>query len=366
MSPLIASKLGAVLLAGLALVQTGFSASSDAGSNAAASEAPGTSAAPADPADSLPAFEETVRKIFQERRDCVVRVESSDELGKLSGTGFFADPNGLVYTLGAAVGDGRNVTVTKGAERWPAELLVRDERSGIALLKVEANTPFLPPAPAGALPVASPVLAVGFPLDMDASPSFGLVAGLDKKYRGRYFSTTHIRVNLPVQRGQGGSPVLNLRGEVVGILVSGLEDGSGGYVLPIQAAEKIRQDYSRFGEVRHGWAGATVRELAQPTEGSTVALDKVERNGPAASAGFQSGDVVLQVGQVPVHRAEDALDASFFLTAGEPVDVTVVREGRKITLPLLPEIHPAIRKTELQVQVPSVEPGAAVESWKLP
>ena len=95
-----------------------------------------------------------------------------------------------------------------------------DLRSGIALLKVDAATPFLPIGKSAELGLATPVVAIGYPLDLPESPSFGMIAGFDRKYLGRYFSTTHLRINLPTQRGEAGAPLLNFQGEVVGILVS--------------------------------------------------------------------------------------------------------------------------------------------------
>src|SRR5437773_10632168 len=92
--------------------------------------------------------------------------------------------------------------------------------------------------------------------------------GFNQKYLGRYFSTTHLRVNLPTQRGEAGAPLLNMKGEVVGIVVSRLENTSACYAVPIEAPEKIRSDFVRFGEARHGWAGINDPEAAQPGEGS--------------------------------------------------------------------------------------------------
>ena len=67
-----------------------------------------------------------------------------------------------------------------------------------------------------------------------------------------------MRLNLPTQRGEAGAPLLNLKGEVVGIVVSSLENNSACYAVPIEAAEKIRSDFIRFGEARHGWIGINV------------------------------------------------------------------------------------------------------------
>jgi len=299
------------------------------------------------------AIQGAVTKVFQSATSSVVRVESEDELGKVSGTGFFADATGTVYTLASVVGDGLALSVSRGDQRWPAKLLTKDPRSGIALIKVDESgaTPFLEPGDCHQLQPSSPLVVVGFPFDHDVSPSFGLVGGLDRKSQGKFFATTHIRANIPVQRGQGGSPVLNLDGQVVGVLVSGMEDGAGCFVLPIRAAEKVRSDFLRFGDVRHGWAGVTVQEMPVAVKGSRMMIDVVDPAGPAASQ-FRSGDVVLQVGDIAIREPEDALDASFFLTAGEPVEVRVARGEEVITVPFTPAEHPLDRKDELQALGP--------------
>ena len=299
------------------------------------------------------AIETTVGGVFESSSPAIVRVESEDELGKVAGTGFFVDANGTIYTLASVVGDGLNLSVARGDERWPAKLLTKDQRSGIALIKVEKNepTPFLVKGDCHEIKPSSPLVVVGFPFDHDVSPSFGVAGGLDRQSQGKFFTTTHIRANIPVQRGQGGSPVLNLDGEVIGVLVSGFEEGSGCYVLPIRAAEKVRNDYARFGEVRHGWAGVTVQEVPLAVEGSRMVIDVVDPAGPGAGQ-FKSGDVVLQVGDIAVREPEDALDASFFLTVGDPVDVRIARGEEVLTVSFTPGEHPSDREETLQALGP--------------
>ena len=121
--------------------------------------------------------------------------------------------------------------------------------------------------------------------------------------------------------------------------------------MPIRAAEKVRADYARFGEVRHGWAGVTVEEIPSAVEGSRMVIEMVDPSGPAA-AQFRPGDVILQVGDVAVREPEDALDASFFLTAGDAVDVKVSRQGEVLTLPFVAGEHPTDRKSSLQALGP--------------
>src|SRR5207249_11161341 len=137
------------------------------------------------------------------------------------------------------------------------------------------------------LEVAPPVVAIGYPLDLPGTPNFGMVAGLDHKYLGRYFSTTHLRLNLPTQRGEAGAPLLNMRGEVVGIVVSSLENNSACYAVPIEAAEKIRGDFVRFGEARHGWVGINVSEAAEPVEGSRAEMTQIMQDTPAVRSGIK-------------------------------------------------------------------------------
>jgi serine protease Do len=191
--------------------------------------------------------------------------------------------------------------------------------------------------------VATPVVSIGFPLDLPETPNFGMVAGFDRKYLGRYFSTTHMRLNLPSQRGEAGAPLLNMKGEVVGIVVSSLENNSACYAVPIEAAEKIRADFMRFGEARHGWVGINVSLARQPVEGSLAEMTHIMEDTPAARSGIKAGDILLQVGRKKVTQPEDVLDASFFITSGDVVPITVMRGNQKLTFNVPATMHPASR-----------------------
>jgi serine protease Do len=284
-----------------------------------------------------------VKSIFARYSRAVVKIKATDKHGELSGTGFFIDPTGTLYTAYSVGGDADNVMVEFNGKRYPARQLVTDVRSGIAMLKIDAATPSLPVGRSELVEIATPVLTIGFPLDLPQTPSFGMVAGFDRKYRGRYFATTHLRVNLPTQRGEAGAPLVNFRGEVVGIVVSSLENSSSCYALPIDAAEKIRRDYVRYGEVRHGWVGINVAEAREPIENSTAQMTDIMAGTPAAECGAKPGDILVQVGSTKVDEPEDVLDASFFITAGETIPVTVVRGSEKLTFEVETTIHPAAK-----------------------
>ena len=291
-------------------------------------------------AASAAAISHQVRDLFERAAKAVVKIHGFDEHGPICGTGFFIDPTGTLYTAYDVGGEAGDFTIEFGGKKYPARQLLADIRSGTAMLKIDQATPALPIGKSEELEVATPVVSVGYPLDLPETPNFGMIAGFDRKYRGRPFSTTHVRLNLPTQRGEAGAPLLNLKGEVVGIVVSSLENNSACYAVPIEVAEKLRSDYIRFGEARHGWIGINVSIARQPVEGSLAEMTQIERGSPAANSGIKPGDILVQVGKRKVTQPEDVPDASFFITAGDLVPITVVRGNQKMTFNVRATLHP--------------------------
>ena len=293
---------------------------------------------------SANAVSHQVKDIFERAAKAVVKIHGVDEHCEISGTGFFIDPTGTLYTAYTVGGEAGNFTIEFNGKKYPARQLLADIRSGTALLKIDAVTPAMTIGKSEELEVATPVVAIGYPLDLPETPNFGMVAGFDHKYLGRYFSTMHLRLNLPTQRGEAGAPLLNMKGEVVGIVVRSLENNSACYAVPIEAAEKIRGDFVRFGEARHGWIGINVSEAPRPVEGSRAEMTQIMEGTPAAGSGIKAGDILLQVGQKKVTQPEDVLDASFFITAGDIVPITVLRGNQKLTFDVRAGLHPASQR----------------------
>lgn len=279
--------------------------------------------------------------VFANCKAAVVRIEGTDDHGRLSGTGFFVDPNGLLFTCYSVGGETRDLSVAFGGKNYPATRVISDLCSGIAILKIDAQTPFLAVGKSRDLNLASPAMMIGFPMAMPVTPSFGLVAGFDIKYLDRLLATMHIRVNIPVQRGQGGAPLLNLRGEVVGMLVASIDNGSSAFALPIEAAEKVRRDYVRFRKVRRGWLGIQIGPIDDPVDGSTAEVMDVLPESPGLRAGVKPGDVLLSVDGRDITSPEDVLDASFYLTADDEVTLRISRNDEEIDLKAQPIDPPA-------------------------
>ena len=313
-------------------------------------------------ADSL---SEEVRAAFERSRNAVVKIEASDKDGQLCGTGFFIDPNGILLTSYSVGGESRDIVVSQGNTKFTAQRLIADCRSGIAILQVKNlnhATAFLPLAKSTEMTVASPVLSVTYPMDMPLTPNFGMISGFDLKYLGRYFVISHIRASVPVQRGAGGAPLLNMRGEAVGIVISSLDGGASCFAVPIEAAEKIHRDYVRFGATRPGRIGVVVHDASNAIQGSTAEIESFAADAPALKAGLQKGDVVLRIGQTPVKAPEDVLNAGFYLTAGDPVPVTVWRGDKELTL----EVEPAGVTTPCRGLEPPVSISSGDITLRLP
>ncbi len=275
-----------------------------------------------------------IRAVFAKAGRAVVKIEASDRHGQLSGSGFFIDPAGTLYTSYTIGGESHDLVVRFSGQKYPARRVFADRRSGVAMLKVDAVTPFVAAGESRSLALGAPIVAVGYPMDLPLTPSFGTVAGFDIKYLDSYFATAHIRANVPVQRGQGGAPVVNMRGEAVGILISSLDQGSACFILPIEAAEKLRRDHLRHGELRPGWLGIGVEPADNPAAGSSAAISMLNLGAPGEKAGLKTGDILLRVGDHAITSPEDVLDASFFIAAEDEVKIRVARGGQTLDFTL--------------------------------
>ena len=172
---------------------------------------------------------------------------------------------------------------------------------------------------------------------------------------GATLLTTHIRANIHVQRGEGGAPLLNLRGEVVGVLISDLDRGNAAFALPIEAAQKVHKEIMQFGELRPGWLGLGVHTAAKAEAGSTAQVDAVIPGAPAEEAGVIKGDYLVAVGELPITSTDDVWNAAFFTTAENQVTVRVWRDGEFLDLTASPTDHP---KKDLRSTEAAKTPGA--------
>ena len=309
-------------------------------------------------ASFLENIDKEVCSVYEHSKAAIVKVHAQRllQIGNLSlvpshriGTGFFIDPQGHLLTAATVVAEASSCWIDWNGQKTAVRILGRDLQTNLALLQIEVPgtniaTPFLPLGNSDELRVGSMVIVIGFPYDLASSPVVGVVGGVEIQRGNRVFSTSHIRASCHLSPGQGGGPLLNSRGEVVGIAVAAhMEDQC--YALPINAARKVYSDILQFGQPQRAWVGLGIAEHrqggAQPgTEQSRVIIQQVYSNAPAADAGFCEGDVLKRIGTNEVRCSADVLNTMFFQHVGDRLDFTVLRDGQEKSLSLIVAAQP--------------------------
>ena len=272
----------------------------------------------------------SVRSVATRKSPTVLRIRCRDTHGELNGTGFLLDPTGTVCTLVELVQGGGEITVTQGGKEFLATLVAADPKSGVAFLKIASPSPnlgasFLPPQYVTNTPALTPVLGIGMPRDDMAAVSLGMITGNATHEGDLYFCVPHLTATLPLSEGEAGSPVLDLSGNLLGMVVSGNQTSC--QILPAAAIEKLHSDLLRFGRIKPGWVGVVVEESAVPQGLSRTRVAGVERGSPAETAGVRVGDMILSIAGKSIRQPDEVLGASFYLRGGEPVTMTIMRSG---------------------------------------
>jgi serine protease Do len=222
------------------------------------------------------------------------------------GSGFLVSSDGVILTNAHLVYGARTVIVKLTDRReFRARLLGLDAKTDVAVLKIDAKSlPTLRLGSAEDLKVGQWVLAIGSPFGFDNTVTAGVVSAMNRNFPGAGY-VPYIQTDVAVNPGNSGGPLLNTRGEVVGIN-SQIISSSGGYQglsfsIPIDVAIRVRDQILASGKASHASLGVEVQDVNQDfadsflldkPEGALIA--KVDRRGPADKAGLTSGDVILK------------------------------------------------------------------------
>jgi serine protease Do len=330
-----------------------------------------SAALPARATDIFQSIGEEVSALFDKAKASVVQVQSGDGDVMLSGTGFFIDDKGTVLTSSTIIGNNTSVRVSVNGDFQPARIVGNDPRSGLAELQVaDDGSPGLPLGESTDMKTGYAVITIGYPLNLPAAPSQGLVSGFDVRYMNQFFATTHIHASVPISPGQVGGPLLNTKGEVVGLVVPSPDDGRSIYALPVEAINKILGDFSQYGCAKHGWVGVDVVEVPDTNhDGRCVRVVRTVPGTPASESGILPGDTVMRIDSREVYRPADVMDASFFSHVGGQMTVVVRRNETLydytfavIERPAPPSLNPANGpKTTQQGEVIPVSEVAAMK-----
>jgi serine protease Do len=263
------------------------------------------------------------------------------------GSGFVIDEEGYVLTNHHVVDGAEEIFVRLSDRReLEAEIVGTDERSDLALLKVEADG--LKAVRLGSSSDVEPgqwVLAIGSPFGFDYSVTAGIVSA-----KGRSLPTAanenyvpFLQTDVAINPGNSGGPLFNLDGEVVAINAQ-IYTRTGGFMgvsfhIPIDLAMEVVEQLRENGRVSRGWLGVAIqeidRELAESfglDKAAGALVSRVFDDSPAAAAGLQRGDIIVEFDGVPIELSGDLPHVVGRTRAGQEVDVVVMRDGRRRTL----------------------------------
>ena len=260
------------------------------------------------------------------------------------GSGFILSADGYVMTNAHVVDGADEVFVTLTDKReFKAKVLGADARTDVAVLKIEGDKlPFLVMGDSDKIRVGEWVIAIGSPFNLENTVTAGIISAKQRD-TGDYLAL--IQSDVAVNPGNSGGPLINMRGEVIGInsQIATLSGGSNGisFAVPIDEAIRVSEQLKKNGKVTRGRIGVQIGEVSKEVaeslglksaQGAEVSL--VEPGGPADKAGIKAGDIILKFNGVPVNRSSDLPRLVGGTALASKATVTVWRKGQQLDLPV--------------------------------
>ncbi|MEX2570931.1 MAG: trypsin-like peptidase domain-containing protein [Gemmatimonadota bacterium] len=270
-----------------------------------------------------------------------------------SGSGFIVSSDGYVMTNNHVVDNATRVTVTLTDRRqFEAEVVGRDPNTDVAVLKIDAtDLPTVQLGQSGGLEVGDWVLALGYPLSLGETVTAGIVSAMGRNIGIMQPSEQapaplehFIQTDAAINPGNSGGPLVNLRGEVIGINTAiasptGIYAGYG-FAVPIELAKRVADDLIRYGEVHRPRLGVQITNVT-PADVEVFRLESADgavvrgvQEGPARSAGIELGDVIVAIDGEAIRDSGDLMERVALRQPGERVTVDVVRYGDRERLTL--------------------------------
>lgn len=263
--------------------------------------------------------------------------QSEQEVPRGVGSGFIVSQDGYVLTNAHVVEDASEVYVKLTDKReFKAKVIGSDRRTDVAVLKIDGSKlPKLAIGDSDKIKAGEWVIAIGSPFNLDNTVTSGIISSKSRD-TGDYLPL--IQTDVAVNPGNSGGPLINMRGEVIGIN-SQIYSRSGGYMgisfaIPIDEAMRVVDQLKNTGVVSRGRMGVEIGDLSKDVaenlglgkaQGALVA--KVEANGPADRAGIQEGDVILKFNGMPIEKRSDLPRLVGATKPGSKATVSVWRKG---------------------------------------
>ena len=259
------------------------------------------------------------------------------------GSGFVISEDGFIVTNNHVIEGADDIEIEFfTGERLKAKLVGSDQKTDIALLKVESPKPlaFVPFGDSDLMRVGDWVVAMGNPLGQGFSVSAGIVSARNRELSGTY--DDFIQTDAAINRGNSGGPLFNMDGQVIGVNTAILSPNGGsigiGFSMASNVVSNVVDQLREFGETRRGWLGVRIQDItpdvaeAMGLAETAGALITDVPDGPAKDAGLLSGDVITSFDGAAVTNTRDLVRRVADAPIGEAVRVIVLREGKSETL----------------------------------
>lgn len=265
----------------------------------------------------------------------------SEQRAVSGGSGVIISPDGEIltnYHVVASMGEPGNSLEVKTVDgrTFKGTVLGKDKELDVALVKIDAtHLPFAKLGDSDSLKIGEWVVAIGNPLGLEHTVTQGIISAKGRNLDGGV--STFLQTDAAINRGNSGGPLLNLRGEVVGINTAINPAGQNiGFAVPISMVNRILKDLRTGKPVSRGYLGVTPQELDAVFQEALgvkqgVLVGSVERGQPADKAGIQHQDVITSVDGQAVKSPDDLVSAISSRRAGDTVKVGVVRKGKAMT-----------------------------------
>ena len=290
------------------------------------------------------------------------------------GSGVVIDPSGLALTNAHVVEGGSQIEVTMlDGTTYSAKVVGADRKTDLAVIRLQATGktfPYLPLGDSDAVKVGDWVIAVGSPFGLNATVTSGIVSAKARQIGAGPYDD-FLQTDAAINPGNSGGPLVNMRGEVIGINTAIVRGGSGiGFAIPANMARRIASELVASGTVSRGWLGVSLQPLTPELAASFgvkdrkgVVISEVTPDSPAARGGLKAGDVVLEMNATKVESPGDLARAVGLAKPGAETTLRVWRGGSEQTIKVTLAQGPGeATPTRLGLAVQPLTPETARES----
>jgi len=271
-------------------------------------------------------------------------VQPEDQRHEQSGTGFIVDKNGYIVTNNHVVehGDKIMVKLHDDSTEYRARVIGTDIETDLAVIKIDAHKA-LEPVSIGnseSVQVGDWAVAIGSPFTLEESVTAGIVSALGREIEPNRGFKRFIQTDAAINPGNSGGPLVNIRGEVIGVntMIATSRGGSEGvgFALPSNMVVRVYNDIIRDGAVSRGSIGISFRDTKPETlealgVGHGVLVREVSpKDGPSAKAGLKANDIITSINGQAVKDGDDLLSHVADAAVGSTLTLAVDRDGKKL------------------------------------